>query len=224
MKIAVIGGTGLIGSQVVKILNASGHEAVPHSPSSRPGPAQRAGPARGAEGRRRRGQPDELADLRRRLARVLPDDHGQPAGRRRGRRGRPRGHPVDRRRRAGAGSGLLPREGAAGGHPQGRPGAVLDRPRHAVLRVHERGAVLDRGREDGPPAGHAGPADGRGRHRPGGGRRQRGRPAAGHPRLRRPRGLPARRTGPDHPRRPRRPAHRRHRRQRRHVRRRPATP
>jgi uncharacterized protein YbjT (DUF2867 family) len=34
MKIAVIGGTGLIGSQVVRILNASGHEAVPHSPSS----------------------------------------------------------------------------------------------------------------------------------------------------------------------------------------------
>jgi uncharacterized protein YbjT (DUF2867 family) len=34
VKIAVIGGTGLIGSQVVKILNAGGHEAVPHSPSS----------------------------------------------------------------------------------------------------------------------------------------------------------------------------------------------
>ena len=34
MKIAVMGGTGLIGSQVVKILNASGHEAVPHSPST----------------------------------------------------------------------------------------------------------------------------------------------------------------------------------------------
>ena len=34
MKIAVIGGSGLIGSQVVKILNASGHEAVPHSPST----------------------------------------------------------------------------------------------------------------------------------------------------------------------------------------------
>jgi uncharacterized protein YbjT (DUF2867 family) len=34
MKIAVIGGTGLIGSQVVTILNASGHEAVPSSPSS----------------------------------------------------------------------------------------------------------------------------------------------------------------------------------------------
>ncbi|QUH03881.1 NmrA family NAD(P)-binding protein [Saccharopolyspora erythraea] len=34
MKIAVIGGTGLIGSQVVKILDASGHEAVPHSPST----------------------------------------------------------------------------------------------------------------------------------------------------------------------------------------------
>jgi uncharacterized protein YbjT (DUF2867 family) len=34
VKIAVIGGTGLIGSQVVKILNASGHEAVPHAPST----------------------------------------------------------------------------------------------------------------------------------------------------------------------------------------------
>src|SRR5215475_7653503 len=34
MNIAVIGGTGLIGSQVVRILNASGHEAVPHSPST----------------------------------------------------------------------------------------------------------------------------------------------------------------------------------------------
>jgi uncharacterized protein YbjT (DUF2867 family) len=34
MKIAVIGGTGLIGSQVVRILNAGGHEAVPSSPAS----------------------------------------------------------------------------------------------------------------------------------------------------------------------------------------------
>jgi uncharacterized protein YbjT (DUF2867 family) len=34
MKFAVIGGTGLIGSQVVKNLNADGHEAVPHSPST----------------------------------------------------------------------------------------------------------------------------------------------------------------------------------------------
>ena len=34
MKVAVIGGTGLIGSRVVKVLNASGHEAVPHSPST----------------------------------------------------------------------------------------------------------------------------------------------------------------------------------------------
>lgn len=34
MKIAVLGGTGLIGSQVVKILQAAGHEAVPLSPST----------------------------------------------------------------------------------------------------------------------------------------------------------------------------------------------
>ena len=34
MKIAVIGGTGLIGSQVVRLLNANGHQAVPHAPST----------------------------------------------------------------------------------------------------------------------------------------------------------------------------------------------
>jgi uncharacterized protein YbjT (DUF2867 family) len=34
MKIAVLGGTGLIGSQVVKILQAEGHEALPLSPSN----------------------------------------------------------------------------------------------------------------------------------------------------------------------------------------------
>ncbi|MGW4340295.1 SDR family oxidoreductase [Rhodococcus koreensis] len=34
MKCAVIGGTGLIGSQVVKNLNAAGHQAVPHSQST----------------------------------------------------------------------------------------------------------------------------------------------------------------------------------------------
>ncbi|MDQ0815374.1 uncharacterized protein YbjT (DUF2867 family) [Streptomyces sp. B3I7] len=34
MKIAVIGGTGLIGSQVVRDLRAAGHEAVPHSQST----------------------------------------------------------------------------------------------------------------------------------------------------------------------------------------------
>ena len=34
MKFAVIGGTGLIGSQVVQNLNASGYEAVPHAQST----------------------------------------------------------------------------------------------------------------------------------------------------------------------------------------------
>jgi uncharacterized protein YbjT (DUF2867 family) len=34
MKFAVIGGTGLIGSQVVQDLNAAGHEAAPHSLST----------------------------------------------------------------------------------------------------------------------------------------------------------------------------------------------
>jgi uncharacterized protein YbjT (DUF2867 family) len=34
MKLAVMGGTGLIGSRVVKILQDNGHDAVPHSPAS----------------------------------------------------------------------------------------------------------------------------------------------------------------------------------------------
>ncbi|MFA3877868.1 SDR family oxidoreductase [Streptomyces sp. MMCC 100] len=34
MEVAVIGGTGLIGSQVVENLNAAGHQAVPHSLST----------------------------------------------------------------------------------------------------------------------------------------------------------------------------------------------
>lgn len=34
MKFAVMGGTGRIGSQVVKKLKAAGHEAVPHSLST----------------------------------------------------------------------------------------------------------------------------------------------------------------------------------------------
>src|SRR5258708_26932678 len=34
MKLAVIGGTGLIGSQVVRKLTAAGHEAVPAAPST----------------------------------------------------------------------------------------------------------------------------------------------------------------------------------------------
>ncbi|WP_306192841.1 SDR family oxidoreductase [Streptomyces sp. MK5] len=34
MKIAVVGGTGLVGSQVVKVLRENGHEAVPHSRST----------------------------------------------------------------------------------------------------------------------------------------------------------------------------------------------
>lgn len=34
MRFAVIGGTGLIGSKVVRKLNAAGHEAVPHSQST----------------------------------------------------------------------------------------------------------------------------------------------------------------------------------------------
>ncbi|MGW0082124.1 SDR family oxidoreductase [Streptomyces sp. NPDC003393] len=34
MKIAVVGGTGLLGSQVVRVLRESGHEAVPHSRST----------------------------------------------------------------------------------------------------------------------------------------------------------------------------------------------
>ena len=183
-----------------------------------PGPAQRAGPA-GIAGR---GgccrQPDELADLRRRFACVLTDDHRQPADGRESRQRAPRRHPLDRGRRPGAALGLLPCQGAAGRHPQGRTCAVLDRPRHSVLRVHERGNIRKRRRDHPPPACNTDPADGVGRRRPGSCRCQRRPPATGHAGDRRPRRLRARRTRPHHPRRPRRSSRCRHRQRRWHVR------
>ncbi|MCV2458682.1 NAD(P)H-binding protein [Streptomyces sp. ICN988] len=50
MKIAVIGGTGLIGSQVVEKLNAAGHQAVPHSLSTGVDVLDGAGVDRAVEG------------------------------------------------------------------------------------------------------------------------------------------------------------------------------
>ncbi|MFC7937431.1 SDR family oxidoreductase [Streptomyces sp. NPDC057387] len=50
MKIAVIGGTGLIGSQVVEKLNAAGHQAVPHSLSTGIDVVDGAGVDRAVEG------------------------------------------------------------------------------------------------------------------------------------------------------------------------------
>ncbi|MFJ6917325.1 SDR family oxidoreductase [Streptomyces sp. NPDC101133] len=50
MKIAVIGGTGLIGSQVVEKLNAAGHQAVPHSLSTGVDVVDGAGVDRAVEG------------------------------------------------------------------------------------------------------------------------------------------------------------------------------
>ena len=78
MKFAVIGGTGLIGSQVVTKLNAAGHEAVPHSQSTGVDVITGKGLDAGRGGRRHRHQPDELPDLRRGLPGVLPDLDGQP--------------------------------------------------------------------------------------------------------------------------------------------------
>jgi len=49
MKIAVIG-NGLIGSQIVTILNARGHQAVPYSRSSGVDLLTGQGAARGAQG------------------------------------------------------------------------------------------------------------------------------------------------------------------------------
>ncbi|MEU9654644.1 NAD(P)H-binding protein [Streptomyces sp. NPDC048110] len=50
MKIAVIGGTGLIGSQVVEKLNAAGHQAVPYSLSTGVDVVDGAGVDRAVEG------------------------------------------------------------------------------------------------------------------------------------------------------------------------------
>ena len=136
MKFTVIGGTGLIGSQVVQKLTAAGHEAIPAAPSTGVDLITGEGPGPGAGRRRGRGQPDELADIRRGVPGLLPHLHGQPAGRGRARRCPAPGDPLDRRRGPGAPAGLLPGQDPAGGPAPPGAHAVLHRARHPVLRVH----------------------------------------------------------------------------------------
>ena len=88
MKIVVIGGTGLIGSKLVKKLRAHGHEAVAASPDTGVNTLTGEGLAEalgGAPGCRRRGERAGLG--RRGGAGVLPDLMPQPARRRGGCRG-----------------------------------------------------------------------------------------------------------------------------------------
>ena len=191
MKIAVMGGTGLIGSQVVKILKAGGHEAVPHSPST------------GVDLLSGRGLPGALkgADVVVDVTNSPTFDDASVAFFQ---------TTSDNLRAAAADAGvghavLLSIVGA-----DLVPGLVYYRGKvrqedvlksgstpYSIVRATqffefiERGAVLQRRREHGPPVTHPHPADRRGRRRPGGSRRQFGRAAAGHPQRRRARGLQA---------------------------------
>ena len=101
MKIVVIGGTGLIGSQVVTKLGEHGHEAIAASPDTGVNTLTGEGLPEVLAGRRRGHRRLQLALVRGRGgARVLPDVDRQPArGGEGGRRGAPRGA-LGRRHRA----------------------------------------------------------------------------------------------------------------------------
>jgi hypothetical protein len=222
MKIVVIGGTGRIGSQVVKILNASGQEAVPHSPST------------GLDLLSGQGLPEALAgaDVVVNLTNSPTFDDASPAF-----------------FQTTMDTLLTAADAAHVGHAvilsivgtDQVPGLVYYRAKvlqedilkagpvpYSIVRATQFfefiDAVLSETADEDTVRlpRHARPAHLCGRRRAGRGRRQRGRPAAGDPQRRRPRGLRARRAGQDHSRRPSGSSHRHHRRQRRHVRRRPA--
>ena len=138
MRVVIIGGSGLIGSKLVARLREHGHEAVPASPDT------------GVNTLTGEGLAEVLAG-----AAVVVDVSNSPSfedaavleffetstgnllaaeaggGRRPSRRG------VGRGQRSRARQRLPPRQGRPGVADQRLVDAVLDRPLHAVLRVHQ---------------------------------------------------------------------------------------
>ena len=174
MKIVVIGGSGLIGSKLVSKLGEHGHDGDRGVARLRRQHAHGRRARRGARGRcggRRRLERARVGG--RRGDGVLQDVDRQPPCGGVGRGSRASRGAVGRRHRAPDGERLLPREARPGEADRRVLDPVLDRPRDAVLRVHEahrRGR--DRRQHRPPPAG-ADPADGRRR------RRERGRARVG---------------------------------------------
>jgi hypothetical protein len=216
MKIAVIGGTGLIGSQVVKILNASGHEAVPHSPST------------GVDLLTGQGLPEALrgANVVVNLTNSPTFDDASPAFFQTS-----MDNLLGAAKSAGVGHAVILSIVGA----ELVPGLVYYRAKvlqenilksgpvpYSIVRVTQffefMAAAMSWVADEHTvhlPATLIQPIAAGGLRPP----RQPGRSAAWHAQRRGPRGLHLRRTGPDHPRRPRRQAHRGDRQQRRHVRR-----
>ncbi len=56
MKVVVVGGSGLVGSQVIELLRSQGHEAVPAEPEGRGETQTGAGGAAGEQGARALGR------------------------------------------------------------------------------------------------------------------------------------------------------------------------
>ena len=120
LKIVVIGGSGLIGTKLVKILRQQGHEVVAASPSSGVNTLTGEGLAErlaGAAGRRRCGELPFVG--RQGCAGVLRNVRPQHPRRRSGRRRRPSCCAVGRRHRSPARERLLPREDGPGKPDQG---------------------------------------------------------------------------------------------------------
>ena len=210
MKIVVIGGTGLIGSNVVTDLQAQGHDAVAASPNSGVNTLTGEGLAEvleGAVGGRRR---VELAVVRgRRRPRVLRDldpqhprrDDGPPA-------------PGTWSRCRSSGATACPTAGTCGRRSRRRsssrrrasPFSIV----HATQFFEFIGRIADEATDRRRRAAAVGalPTGRRRRRRRGGGRGRRRRAAGGHDRDRRARAVPVRRARAHAPRGPRRHARR----------------
>ena len=177
MKVAIVGGTGMLGRQVAQELRARGHEVripQPPEPAAQDRPDHGRGSRRRPDGLRRRGRREQRVQARRGDTR-----RGHPSAARRGgdRRGGPPRRRVDRGLRAGA-AGLLPGEGEPGARRGAGTRAVEPGPRHTVPRVHRR--VVRGGGPVARATGAAGAAAARllRRGRPGRRRCRRGRSSA----------------------------------------------
>ena len=139
MKIIVIGGTGLIGTKVVKNLRDKGHEVVAASPSKGINSVTGEGLAEALVGAQ------VVVDVAnapswedKTRPGVFRNVGTQPPGRGSSRKGRISCGVVGGRHRRLACERLFPCEDGSGKSDQGFLDSLHDRPRHAVLRVRGR--------------------------------------------------------------------------------------
>ena len=134
MKIVVLGGTGLIGSKVVNLLRASGHEVVAASPSQGINSITGEGLTEALTGAQVVVDVTNSPSFEDKAVLGILRDFNPQRARRRGENWRkPPRRALYRRQRAASGERILARESSPGKPDQGFADSLHDSPRDAVL-------------------------------------------------------------------------------------------